>query len=189
MTDLATRLTKLYSHIEWDSGTDQEWLESVTSKTTTKRRPSSAPARRRGGKNRFENWYSEAMSDRAKKNNANSPAGNDNIRMAATKNAKKISQEEFDNWYRTAIRSKKLSAKHLKEKYNIEQRAGADMNRELFDADKFSQWYEKSVSTFRKKHGDGSSKNVGNSYSQRVQSPTFDPSHFENWYDKQVGGR
>ena len=183
MTDFATRLTKLYSHIEWDSGTDQEWLESISSKTTTKRRPSSAP-RRRGGKNRFENWYSEAMSDFVKKNKNN---GNSHTVITATNNSKKISQEEFDNWYRTAIRSKKLSAKHLKEKYNIEHRG--EEKRELFDADKFSHWYEKSVSAFRKKHGDGGSKNVGNSYSQRVQSPTFDPSHFENWYDKQVGGR
>ena len=201
-TDYAQRLTDLYSDIDFNHGTDSQWIlppfqslaspqSSSPSSSTKQRRPQSASQsknskqRRRRHPNktsnkRFQNWYSTAMSEHvAKKKKALNGDPND-IRNAV-KHAKKISEDEFSRWYTSALRQKDVSIKHLREKYDREQNGyGGNKKEKKFDADKFDTWYSKSVTSFIHK------QNKEKKPEAITEQNLFDASHFEDWYEHQM---
>jgi hypothetical protein len=179
------RLTDLYCDVDFDVGTDAEWV------LPPQKRPSSTDPRRRrrrgkksakASDDRFQNWYSEAMSEHVEKKKRALNGNPDDIRNAATKHAKRVSEDDFKQWYSSAIRKRDVSMAHLQQKYQEPKR----LESVKFDPDKFDQWYDSSVSTWRKHHVGDHDEDDNRAKQRKQQQQPFDPNRFESWYENLV---
>lgn len=187
--DLQKRLTNIYNSAQhWTETSDQEWVRvpAPVFQPATNRRPASADQSRRHRSahkgttpKRFENWYASNMSEHIekKKKALQGNAGTATDLGIATKQSKKISEEEFQRWYQSALHSKEINLKHLKDKYS---QATVPIQYKKFDSDKFDQWYDKGVQSFQRKV-----KGIEKEVERRDPASRFDAEHFQTWYEHQ----